>query len=346
MRSLHALGQTTLCGFLHSMSFTCSVLCDNIYHIKSSKGWISVKKFLKLLLVISLLFCSACSKTDMAGSTNSLDPDNSFLEDAMSDYQNALDELENLQNELNNPPPSQSAANVPVELAPSDNEYLHVSASQMFDDLEANAVKAEMDYVNKYVAVTGLIHYSGFDGFSIVATIDPFAHLYEDAGSIFCQVERSDKTFSEAFFDDNKNKEITVWGKVTSLSDEYNTYYIDVVKYELDPVPSLENIDFVPVNLEDLILDCREDFNIAQEKYLNQYITFTGIIDEINSDYFTVNAPHSDLQSSIRCYYTSDELKLLLVEKSVGDTITVSGLVTDLGYALFVNYDIDILALS
>ena len=105
-----------------------------------------------------------------------------------------------------------------------------------------------------------------------------------------------------------------------------------------------EVIAYEAHELKTMIDDLKSNALKAESKYKNKYVEITGKIDNFDSDgqYISVkptNASDWDFDSAM-CYINNDEQKNFLIEKSVGDVITIKGKVKSVGEVL--GYSIDI----
>ena len=120
-----------------------------------------------------------------------------------------------------------------------------------------------------------------------------------------------------------------------------------------------ENVSEVPVSSSEIVqeeityenVDLREMFDElnnnamkAESKYQDKNIQFSGKIASFDSDgsYISVEPVNADEWSfdSAMCYIKSNEQRDFLIEKNVGDVITIKGKVTSIGEIL--GYSINI----
>lgn len=102
-------------------------------------------------------------------------------------------------------------------------------------------------------------------------------------------------------------------------------------------------IEYTEVNLKDMFDALNENALKAEKEYQDAYIKFTGAINNIDSDgsYITVKAIGDDWGfDRVQCYITDDSQLDFIIEKKVGDTVTVSGKVKSIGELL--GYSLDI----
>jgi len=218
-------------------------------------------------------------------------------------------------------------------------ELVEVSAKTLFEQLESNPVKAELDYLDKCIVLTGYFEHVIYDTtFTMCSDIS----IWNDE-SILCDVVVNE--YTDIILEENENKEVRVWGQVTGIDSKENTYNITVVKAELLPEPDVSDIDYIEVTTDEFIEAYHIDAFGAQEKFLGKYVVFSGEIDSIGQDKFRIYNPciSTIYGGFVDCFYTSDEIKVLVAEKNEGDVVTVWGKVTNLQHAICTQYQVDIL---
>ena len=99
------------------------------------------------------------------------------------------------------------------------------------------------------------------------------------------------------------------------------------------------------VDIQTLLDELKENALRAETKYQNAYVEFTGKISNIDSDgaYInveSVNAGEWNFET-IQCYIKSKDQKNFIIEKSVGDTVTIKGKITSIGEVLGYSVNID-----
>lgn len=101
-------------------------------------------------------------------------------------------------------------------------------------------------------------------------------------------------------------------------------------------VPDEQNVnhDYYPITVDELY-DALEDNALkAEDTFQDAYLEVTGILSSIDSDgqYFGLYPLEEDFSfDDVHCRMTSDEQREKLKEYSKGDTITVKGVITDIG---------------
>lgn len=106
-------------------------------------------------------------------------------------------------------------------------------------------------------------------------------------------------------------------------------------------------IEYTEVNLKDMFDALDSNALKAEKEYQDAYIKFTGAINNIDSDgdYISVKAIGDDWGfDSVQCYIADDSQLDFILEKEVGDTVTVSGKVKSIGEVL--GYSLDMYAIE
>ena len=110
-----------------------------------------------------------------------------------------------------------------------------------------------------------------------------------------------------------------------------------------DNTESTTPIEYTEVDLKDIFDLLDTNALKAEKEYQNAYIKFTGAINNIDSDgdYISVKAIGDDWGfDSVQCYVTDDSQLDIILDKSVGETVTVSGKIKSVGEVL--GYSLDI----
>ena len=104
--------------------------------------------------------------------------------------------------------------------------YQAVTVKQLFDELEANALRAEKTYQDAYVAITGKLSTIDSDGsyITIIASNDEWG--FE---SVHCSI--TDDSQMDKIINFNKGDKITVYGQITSIG-EILGYSLDITDIE------------------------------------------------------------------------------------------------------------------
>lgn len=96
-----------------------------------------------------------------------------------------------------------------------ENKYEKVDIDKMLEDLKQNALKAEKDYQNKYVELTGKI--SSFDSDGKYITIESVTASEWNFDTVMCYIK--DDGQREYLMNKTKGDTITVRGKITSIGE-------------------------------------------------------------------------------------------------------------------------------
>lgn len=115
----------------------------------------------------------------------------------------------------------------------------------------------------------------------------------------------------------------------------------------VDNTESTAPIEYTEVNLKDMFDALDSNALKAEKEYQDAYIKFTGVINNIDSDgdYISVKAIGDDWGfDSVQCYVTDESQLDIILEKSVGDTVTVSGKIKSVGEVL--GYSLDMYAIE
>lgn len=102
--------------------------------------------------------------------------------------------------------------------------------------------------------------------------------------------------------------------------------------------PTSVQIQYEKVDLQDMLDDLEENALRAEETYQDKYIEITGKIRSFDSDgkYISI-VPHdapAGIFDSVMCYLTDPTHKAFLLEKNVGDVVTIKGKVFSIGEVL------------
>lgn len=103
--------------------------------------------------------------------------------------------------------------------------YEKTDLQTMFDELSANALKAEKTYQDKYVEVTGKIY--NFDSDGEYISIKPTGADEWDFESAMCYIENDDQL--NLLLEKNKGDTVTIKGQVTSIGEVLG-YSIDIAE--------------------------------------------------------------------------------------------------------------------
>lgn len=109
-------------------------------------------------------------------------------------------------------------------------------------------------------------------------------------------------------------------------------------------VEKTEAITYEVVDLSSMIEDLKNNALKAKNEYQDKYIEVTGKIKNFDSDgqYISIEPTTADMWNfdSMMCYIKDENQKSFLLEKNVGDTVTIKGKVKSIGEVL--GYQLDI----
>lgn len=104
-------------------------------------------------------------------------------------------------------------------------------------------------------------------------------------------------------------------------------------------------ITYKKVELQQMLDDLSSNALKAEKTYQDAYVEVKGKIKSFDSDgaYVSIEPVKADEWNfeSVMCYIKNENQENFLLEKSVGDTITVKGQVTSIGEVLGYSIDID-----
>ncbi len=108
---------------------------------------------------------------------------------------------------------------------------------------------------------------------------------------------------------------------------------------------SSNRVTYEKVDLQEMMDALEENALKAEKTYQNKYIEVTGKIKNFDSDgvYITIEPVNADEWNfnTAMCYIKKDAQRDFLMEKSVGDTVTVKGKVFSIGEVLGFSMNID-----
>ena len=293
-----------------------------------------MKKVISGLLCFVMLLCAGCSSSEPQTTPNA-DGDalsqteiDEKLDQAIADLDKALADVQGGQTA-----PAESEPKEETTLPDIDEaDYLIVTAKQMFDDMNANPIKAEVTYLDKYVAVTGYYESTLLSDKDFSMTDD-----ISSDNSIFCYT--AGNISKKDFVGIQRNTKVTVWGKVTSINSDDDRYLLDAYKFEFEAEVDPDEADYIEVTVDEMVKAYESDSYNAQELYLGKYVTFPAYIDDIHSDRIELDddAPDNGMggviattDGYVQGAYPTDEIRLAIAEHSSGDAVTVWGKVTNI----------------
>lgn len=105
-----------------------------------------------------------------------------------------------------------------------------------------------------------------------------------------------------------------------------------------------ETITYEKFDLKTMFDDLKGNAMKAEEKYQNKYVEITGNITNFDSDgsYISIEPVNADEWNfdTAMCYIKTEEQKKILMEKSIGDQVTIKGKVKSIGEVLGYSFDI------
>ena len=106
-----------------------------------------------------------------------------------------------------------------------------------------------------------------------------------------------------------------------------------------------ETVTYEQVELQTMLDDLKNNALKAEKTYMNKNVEITGKISNFDSDgnYISIEPVNADEWNfeTVTCNVKDDNQLNLLLEKSVGDTITISGKITSVGEVLGYTLNID-----
>lgn len=99
------------------------------------------------------------------------------------------------------------------------------------------------------------------------------------------------------------------------------------------------------VDLQTMMDELEENALRAESKYQNAYVEITGKIANFDSDgtYITIEPVNADEWNfdTVMCYIKNDEQRSFIIEKNVGDKVTIKGKIISIGEVLGYSMNID-----
>ncbi len=108
-----------------------------------------------------------------------------------------------------------------------------------------------------------------------------------------------------------------------------------------------KNIQYTRYEISDMTNDLKSNAMKAQNKYLNQYVEFSGKLDVIDSDgqYVSVRSYDDEYGfDSIHCSLKNNDQRNKIININKGDNITIKGKVKTVGELL--GYHVDIIEIK
>ena len=107
-----------------------------------------------------------------------------------------------------------------------------------------------------------------------------------------------------------------------------------------------DTIKYEVVDLQQMLDELDANALKAERTYQDKYIQITGKITNFDSDgkYISVEPVYADewdLFNTVMCYIKNEEQLNFLLEKAVGDTITIKGKVKSIGEVIGYSFNMD-----
>lgn len=121
-----------------------------------------------------------------------------------------------------------------------------------------------------------------------------------------------------------------------SISTEAATSEVAVVETEAK--------EYQAVALSDMISTLKSNALKAEKTYQDMYVEVTGYLSNIDSDgdYISITATKDEWDfDTVQCYITDDAQIDIVLEKSIGDKVTIKGQIISIGELLGYSMDID-----
>ncbi len=268
-----------------------------------------------LILILCLFGCKAKETEQSKEAQAAVEEAERMAKEAEAAYQQSLDNLHDVMSGSGNADAQQtddaSAEEEPVE---ENIEYEEVDLSFMLEEIEANPLRAESEFVGKDIVFQGYIS-SVQDYAFFVETYATFGTDYQ----MLCSLSREMTGVVSA---ESRYETVTVWGHVDSVRADLKLYSVDVKKYEIQESPNPEEIEYLVTSLPAIVKEYRDNRKEAEGKYLGQYVAFKAQIDKIEADTLTLG---DILNYAVKCKYTSEEQKEYILSKNVGDEVIIGG---------------------
>ena len=109
--------------------------------------------------------------------------------------------------------------------------------------------------------------------------------------------------------------------------------------------PSSNSTTYEVVDIQQMIDELGQNALKAENTYKNKYVQITGKIANFDSSgsYITIEAVSAGEFNfhTVMCYVKKDDQRNFLMEKSVGDVVTIKGKITSVGEVLGYSLNID-----
>jgi hypothetical protein len=230
---------------------------------------------------------------------------------------------------------SSTESTKPSKTEPQEEiSYLEVTAGELVEALDSNALKASNTYDDQYIKLVGVV--SNIDAQGKYFSVNPVDNEFNFT-SLRCDISSDHKDIVANFSD---GQPITVYGKVTDVGEVFG-YSIDVIEIELDgntpttAVTTIKSDDDGPVfiEVETLVEDLEENALKASKLYDNAYVTLKGSVANIDAqgDYFTLEPANGTFtMTNVMCKISSEFIDQVS-ELNTDQVVMVTGTITDVG---------------
>ena len=251
-----------------------------------------------------------------------------------SDKKDSKEPVSVVENTTNDSSQSEEIQEPAQEEIPDVN-YTTVSVSQMMEELNSNAMKAQQTYEKQFVEITGRLNNVDASGkyISLVSSDDEFAII-----GVQCYMKNDEQ--KAKVMNMNIGDEVTLRGKCTTVGEVFG-YSLDIDSidgYNASSAGETTSSGPITCSVKDMIKDLEGNAMKAQGKYKGQEIHVTGKLSNIDAsgNYINIDAVEEDVFSfvNVQCFIKSEDVKNTVMELSTGDIITVNGTVSDVGELL------------
>ena len=220
-------------------------------------------------------------------------------------------------------------------------EYTTISVAELIKVLEANALNAKETYKDKYLEITGKL--GTIDASGKYISLLPGVGNFELTG-VQCYIKTDEARAQVAEMHDGDT--VTLRGKCTDVG-EIMGYSLDIDSidgYEVTTNEEIELVDgYIETTAQELLDALNNNALKAQNTYKDQMLSISGKLSNIDASGKYINIePENDSfsLSSIQCYIKSDDIKNIVSQLSIGDSLVIKGKCKDVGEVL--GYSIDI----
>lgn len=232
--------------------------------------------------------------------------------------------------------------------ASNTGKYTPVTIGELYKELDENALRAETNWSDKYVAIIGQLSNIDNDGkyFSISDTEGTWR-------SVTCDIGKKDQV-RNLIKGLNTGDEVLVYGQISSIGEVLG-YYVDVDKVETNAESNTQatnankstNGKYTVVTVAELENDLSNNAMRAESDWKGKEVQVTGYLSGIDSDgkYFNIAGSSDEmsrLDGTVSCDINKNEaVKTALINKNMGDKVVVSGKITVVGEIMGIQMDVD-----